>query len=377
MNREDVLAATDAAYAAALGEAGWDRLGHALQRLCASRTATLWTGNPAMSAESLFNVEVPEAEVQAYFSQQGAFDPWLNAWAGMPRQRPPRIVNRGTDFLSDRDLRRTAFYADLGRRTGMFHATGAIAVLGATDVMVLGLHRPEHHDPCEDAHIRALERVVPHIRRALLVRRRLRHSIGTASPDAQDALEAIAVPAMVVRGDARVVVCNEAMRAAEARGFGPRCIRTGHGEVTLGTRLGADQPALLHMVAAVAAGEKAGGAVVLTPAAGRPTVAMVLPMPPRFAAACPPHPRGHALLIARQPGVGGLPRLTALRDLFGLTVAEAGVLDALAGGIAVDTVAAERGVSVATIRTQIRAILDKTQCSNLRALEHLLGSLTL
>ena len=64
-----------------------------------------------------------------------------------------------------------------------------------------------------------------------------------------------------------------------------------------------------------------------------------------------------------------------LRELFGLTRAEAEVAQALTGGTSTVAVAARRGLSEATVRSQVRAVLDKTGAANLRDLERLLTSL--
>jgi DNA-binding CsgD family transcriptional regulator len=65
-----------------------------------------------------------------------------------------------------------------------------------------------------------------------------------------------------------------------------------------------------------------------------------------------------------------------LRDLFGLTAAEAEVARALAGGATKSSVALARGIAETTVRTQVRAVLTKTGAANLRDLERLLAGLS-
>ena len=85
---------------------------------------------------------------------------------------------------------------------------------------------------------------------------------------------------------------------------------------------------------------------------------------------------GRALVLLRNLGpASGLPASTLLRDLFGLTRSEAEVARALAGGATKARVAAERGLRETTIRTHVRALLDKTGAANLRELERLLAGL--
>lgn len=50
-----------------------------------------------------------------------------------------------------------------------------------------------------------------------------------------------------------------------------------------------------------------------------------------------------------------------LRQSFGLSKAEAAVAQAMLGGSNPDECAADLGVSIATVRTQLRAIYEKTQ----------------
>ena len=64
-----------------------------------------------------------------------------------------------------------------------------------------------------------------------------------------------------------------------------------------------------------------------------------------------------------------------LQQLFALTAAEAGVALALAAGRSAEEIAGERAVSLPTVRTQIRQILEKTGALHLRELVRLLAAL--
>ena len=67
-----------------------------------------------------------------------------------------------------------------------------------------------------------------------------------------------------------------------------------------------------------------------------------------------------------------MPSAASLRAMFGLGAAEAEVALHLAEGMEVEAVAARRGTSVATVRSQIRAVLAKTATKGLRELSTLL-----
>jgi DNA-binding CsgD family transcriptional regulator len=82
-----------------------------------------------------------------------------------------------------------------------------------------------------------------------------------------------------------------------------------------------------------------------------------------------------ALVLITDPADGPVLAAQALQQLFALTAAEAGVALALAAGRSAEDIAAERGVSLPTMRTQIRQILEKTGALHLRDLVRLLAGL--
>lgn len=84
---------------------------------------------------------------------------------------------------------------------------------------------------------------------------------------------------------------------------------------------------------------------------------------------------GQALIVLRGLTPSRPPGANLLRDLFGLTPAEAAVARALYGGATKAAVAAQRGVRASTICTHVDGILAKTGATNLRDLERLLASL--
>jgi DNA-binding CsgD family transcriptional regulator len=65
----------------------------------------------------------------------------------------------------------------------------------------------------------------------------------------------------------------------------------------------------------------------------------------------------------------------ALTAAFGLTAAEAQVAVAVAGGKSRDAIAAMRGVSMETLRAQLRSVYQKTGCSRETQLALLVRSL--
>jgi DNA-binding CsgD family transcriptional regulator len=81
------------------------------------------------------------------------------------------------------------------------------------------------------------------------------------------------------------------------------------------------------------------------------------------------------LVLITDPADGPVLAEPALQQLFGLTMAEAGVALALAAGRSAEEIAGARGVGLPTVRTQIRQILEKTGAGHLRDLVRLLAGL--
>jgi len=82
------------------------------------------------------------------------------------------------------------------------------------------------------------------------------------------------------------------------------------------------------------------------------------------------------IVFIRKMGVT-VDHATQLRARFGLTPAEARLAEAIGRGVTLMAYAAQRSISITTVRSQVRALLEKTQETNLRTLAALLARLGL
>ncbi|MEQ6291315.1 helix-turn-helix transcriptional regulator [Vogesella sp. GCM10023246] len=87
------------------------------------------------------------------------------------------------------------------------------------------------------------------------------------------------------------------------------------------------------------------------------------------------HPRGDVILLIRPKHRQTAASATSLAELFELTVAESRLARALALGASAEDYAQENGVSINTVRSQIRALLAKTGEDSLQDLLRLLALL--
>jgi DNA-binding NarL/FixJ family response regulator len=388
-----LLALTEEIYDAAAGGTPWAAVGGGLKALVGARSASLMAGDFLSGrAEILCHADIPEEAAVAYRRHYRHVDLWTNRAAQVLARGagagPPRVSASGELLVPDAEFLRSEFYCDFGRRYGLRYVVGTVVQLGEAGAMPIGLHRPEGMERFGAAEKRLLEAVLPHLRRALQLRHRLDGAAASVAPPGTAALDALSMGVLVVDAELRVLVANAAAEAMTAGADAALQLRraagTGRGAAAAATTAEAghrgDRAALAELVRATALGGRSGGAVRLRDATSIPALAaLVMPLPRRLSDA-PGAGMGRtadrALVLLRELAAApAAPPVDLLRDLFGLTRAEAEVARALAGGATKRAVADARGLREATVRTQVRAVLDKTGAANLRDLERLLAGL--
>lgn len=389
MSEDRLLALTEEIYDAAADGGSWSDVGRSLSRLVEAPTGWLVISDPGRrSSEVLYSADWPAGDIATYQTHYRSLDLWTNRVAALvtragPDARPKARISG--HLVPDVEYTSSEFYTDFGKRVGLRHVIGTILPLGAAGLMAIGLHRPDNDPPFEVADAQLLDYLLPHLRRAAQIRHRLVPGSSLAAPGV-GALDALSTAVMVVDTEMRLLLANAAAEAiANAGSAGIRITRrtlAGHSsQVTVTALHREDNAALGALVKATALGGSSGGALrirnqSLTPA----TAALVAPLPRRLSNEAPGElsgrVAGQALLLLRDLlSPLAPPNPDTLRNLFGLTPAEAEVARAICGGVTKSSVAASRGLRESTVRTQVRSILAKTGTANLRDLERLLATL--
>jgi DNA-binding CsgD family transcriptional regulator len=247
---------------------------------------------------------------------------------------------------------------------------GAVVPLDARATATLGLalERPCTAEAFTEADRQRLNVVLPHLQRAVQLRRRLGHLEAQAQVGFA-ALDALPLGVIVAAPDGAIVFANTAAEGLACRDEG---LRLGGRLSGLGAMRPLEAQTLRGLVYAVTHGD-AGGMLRITRCTLPPLAVLVAPLPARLRPATAVAP-SLALVLITDPAEGPVLDAQALQQLFALTAAEAGVALALAAGGSAEDIAAERGVSLPTVRTQIRQILEKTGALHLRDLvRHLAG----
>lgn len=313
-----------ATYTDALG----DRTASLIHHDFASRTGELTIGH---------RVE-PEWE-RAYAETYAAMNPWTSY--GRAEMRAGSVLVSHM-VLSDRELKRTPFYRGFLQQQDILYSLAAVIERSRDATTFIAVQRSEKRGAFGSAEVRFATKLMPHLRRALEVHRRLgaRRVLGEALVDVAERLRH---GVLLVDRESTVLFANAAAG-----------------------RLGR---AVIERVLAVA--ERGDG--VAFGSDDTPLVVRVVPL------------KGSRDLLgvsgaARAifvvtPGQRPLPTAKMLGQIFGITPAEAKVVLALARGATLREIAHQNGTSVATVRTQLKSALEKTRTRRQAELVALVHSL--
>ena len=326
----------DHLYAALFGERPWqDFLSRCCDLLPEGRSVLFYQNSASGGGEFTLTGNLDLSLVQQYAAYYHALNPWLDH----AMRRPLGKVVQADAMLPREVLKRTEFYADYLRPSGT--ETG----LGVT------LHRDEPltmffsivcadvaGDRLEHAR-RAMAALAPHLDRALRLR--------GAAPRMPGGSIEIDASMRVLRADAEALAL---LPLTEALRIGP------HG------RLCCTDPEVLTLLQQVLAPRKTPATARrhLRRRAGRLPLRLSLYRPGIAGEA--QLEGGRCFLRLDDPAAGLPSGVREFSILHGLTEAEAGIVAGLSGGLAPEQIAASRGTSPATVRTQLKAVFLKSGC---------------
>lgn len=344
----------DHARAASTEPARWAALVHDLGQLFSARSTVLFTPEPAADTQP-FGTACGDIVhgVEDYFANWAHDDAWLNAVAGKEFFHRAGEVRFSHEFLSNRDLRTTAFFNDWCR-TYSTEQSLALKLTDETDrdapVMHLVVFRRLADEPFTLRDRTRLQMLWPVLREA--VRSYWATKVLQAGNAVESTLEVLPTPTWVVRPDAHIEFANAAARAlTQARHWVRErdgCLRAmGH----------LDAQALSRCI------HDAGTWVVSADIQDRILCARLRVVPiAETALYASEWPRGRALLMLHLPPSheqDGL-WLAHLSERFKLTPRQCSVLESLSKGQSIEDIAAADGIKRSTVRTHLHELLSKT-----------------
>jgi DNA-binding CsgD family transcriptional regulator len=367
----DLLATIEAVHAAALDATLWPS---ALEQV------TQAVGGVGCSLESFerrplrprefYAFGMPAVDQIAYFDHYAPLNP---RWSLITRQKAGEL---GWDYaiLDDAAMARSPFYAEFLAKIDFPYLVYGMLTSTDDEFSGIAVHRSRRQGHVQREGIAVMQRLVPHVRQAFDVARRLKGT-GDARHSLERALDWLADGVALVRADGKVVYSNAAFPAVAHRGDG------------LGIRRG-----LVDIVAAEARArfEKAVGDMArmqngdfarLSPAefpvprsSGAPPY-LVAVRPLLDKAGRGDHSQAVAIVFVHDPLMRNAAAMRLFREVFGFTESEAHLAQALQGGVPLGEYARSRAVSLNTVYTHLRRIKEKTGSKRMTELIHKLNEL--
>lgn len=304
-------------------------------------------------------------------SVYGAFDEYLQGgWFRRCGRRVCLLEKAHSQFLTELDywtedeLRNNDIYRDFFYPRDLGWSAGTGLVMPTGDHIVVSVERNRDRGPIEERFVETLNSLRPHLARAAMIAARM--GLQTATT-ARDAFAKLTIPVILLDLNGTGVECSdevEKLSGAIMWGANERLVlKDGDANDLLQTALATLDKHSAVQSFAVKDGE------------GRPThVAHIVPV---SGSAHDIFARGYALLVFNPVDSKTRPPLDLLRSLFDLTAAEAHVARELGAGVSIEKIAESGGVSINTVRTQVRKIIEKTGGKRMPEVISLISNLTL
>jgi DNA-binding CsgD family transcriptional regulator len=343
-------------YEAGMDPARWTHVLETMKERMGCAVGMLWTHD--FSTNSIY---LPNAQLSCMVGLDAAgverFKSYYygrNVWVPRSKSVPEGGTVLSSQLYPESMLQRTEFYTDWLRPNDLYHAIGSAVLKAPTRDVKLSFVRPARAGAFTKAEQATIAFFLPHVRNAFVLHRRL-GEVEALADAACAALDSLSIGVVLLTKERRILHANKAARSAAGR---TRAL-TLDGEPGCAS---ASQTAALRLLVAQAvltgagAGVRSGGAMKLRGLAGEMQVT-VMPLPANHGSL---PGTAAAVLFCTVPGESPRELAPVLCKVHGLTPAEAAVACGLVEGLTPKEVADRRGISLNTVRTQLKSICLKT-----------------
>lgn len=350
-------------YAAALDEGEWPRFSTLVGKAAGIEAVSVWlTQNSTIIDTSM--APMYASLLGPYREHFGKLDPWAT---GLTRH-PTEKVMLAYEHIREDDLQKTEFYHDFARPGGMFRPIGVKMRLAPDVYATMGSENPFARKLFTETDKRRVQQVLPHVKRALQLRRRQQQTIPAAGTHAA-ALNAFAFGIIICDSACRAVFVNKTAEDYADQKMG---IALGTSARAVSVLLPGETRTLTRLIHDAAKGGEGGLLRVSGQDGTAALIVLVTPLPRQLGQHYGP---GYALLSLRSMHDRPAFAETSLGALFGLSPTQAAIALALHAGKSPEQIAIERGVQISTIRTHLAQIFARTAAENQRDLVRLIGLL--
>jgi len=337
-------------YEALFDDEALARLPDALARAGRARSAMmLWRhldGGVDTAGYNYFDPQMMEDYAKSWSEQ----DPWVIGGVRSGRLNQMVLLH---DYVSPVVFDRTVFFNEFVRRhhDDTFHCAGGI-VHSAWGQGIVSVQRGRSQQPFDEDDRRRLQLTAKHVERVI----RARGEVAAArrlADHANRSLDSLALASITVNGEGLILHANAAAERALRRA--DRLLaRKGR---LICTSLDTQKRLDLAIQRATSPSDPCADALRIGGGPEEPAyLATITPLVTLGKA-------GTAVLFFREPARNESQDSLPLRRLFGLTPSEAHIALDVAAGRSPAEIAQARGVTLATLRSQLKAIMAKMQCS--------------
>ena len=271
---------------------------------------------------------------------------------------------REYDVYTDEMLAADPMYRELLWPAGLGWCAAMTIPAPTGDVLFVSVERERAKGPVEASVVQVLDRLRPHLARSALMSARLQLERARI---ASETLALIGLPALVFDERGAVLAANPLIEAlTDAVSWRARdrvSLGDPHADAVFARAI-----ETLHLD-----GVKASRSFAVRAADGG--AAMVAHVVPLRRSARDLFVRCAGVLVISPVTLPAAPPVELVQSLFDLTAAEARVARRLTTGETVEEIAIGAGVSISTVRTQVRGVLEKTGCRRQTDAIALLGGL--
>lgn len=334
-----------AIYASSIHPANWKVALTEISRILDASGCALLVG--AGKSRSVMTATVPEEASTPYSEYYYTIDYVLEA----VENGPAGLIRGGPALVALK--RHSEFEADFMRPFDMCDGLFLRLAVGTTPTSFLVV-APERSEPFETAErVKFLSAVVPHVQQALRTQNHFADLAGRVG-DATAVIDAIRHGIVIVENGREVVQLNTAARRILAADDG-LCMRSMRIEATHASANERLQHSITYASTAAQNGARQADSLACDrPSGARPYVIHVLPLIAEDLSAA------RALMMIIDPEHEPEPPKMLVRRLFSLTNAEAEVALRVMRGGGLKSISEEMALSIATIKTHVHHIFDKT-----------------
>lgn len=348
-------------YEAAANPKAWDVALRAMRRYLNTQSAMLFTEDLDSRRVSLSVLDkAAKSLIQEYYDYYIHKSPLLKAKLSVPFGD----VTATNMLMPDRDWERHEFYYDFLRRCERYYEMGALIAKDADSVSVVSLIRAKRAGGYTRHETDRLQRLMPHVRRAFEIGQRI-GSVTSEQASLAALLDHLAMGVILFDDQARAVFLN---RRAE------KLISEGSGLTLKRREIVASTPAetealldLLRLAIQTATGNGHHPGAGLTVHRRDPAPELKVLVTPLRSGSVSTGLGGAdicAAMFLSEPDSPASLRTDLLKELFGLTEAEALVVRELTNGHTPQEISSSLNISWHTVRTQQRAVYEKLGVSS-------------